>query len=234
VADLGLVTNRPATAPLPVLLASASPARLATLRRAGLDPAVQVSDVDEDALIAAAPAATPAQLVALLARAKADAVVRRRRADPDRPVRELVIGCDSMLELDGSAQGKPGDPLIAAARWRAMRGRTGVLHTGHAIAVMSADDPDGARWAEAVSSTRVRFADLTDAEIDAYIGTGEPLGVAGGFTIDGLGGWFVESLTGDHHGVVGISLPLLLQLLGTLGIAVMDLWPPATPIAPNS
>lgn len=217
--------------PLSVVLASASAARLGTLRRAGLDPVVQVSDVDEDALSAAAgPASTP-ELVALLARAKAEAVVARRPARPDRPTTEVVIGCDSMLDLDGTAFGKPGDPQIAAARWRAMRGRTGTLHTGHAVAVLGPDagastEAGSVRWAEGASSTEVRFADVSDDEIDAYVATGEPLGVAGGFTIDGLGGWFVESLHGDHHGVVGISLPLLRRLLSSLGISIASLWAP--------
>lgn len=226
-ADIRLVAEDGDAAPaaMTVVLASASPARLTTLRRAGLDPVVQVSDVDEDALGDAAGPVSPAQLVALLARAKAEAVVAQRLAQPDRPGDgQLVIGCDSMLELDGAAHGKPGTREAAVARWRAMRGRTGVLHTGHAVALLAGDAP---RWAEGVSSTEVRFADVSDAEIDAYVATGEPLAVAGGFTIDGLGGWFVESLHGDHHGVVGISLPLVRRLLSSLDVPLTSVWTPS-------
>ncbi len=198
-----------------LLLASASPARLSTLRAAGIAPMVEVSQVDEDAVLAAAGAVTPAEAVLLLARAKAEDVVGRRGDRPDEPV--MVLGCDSMLELDGAILGKPADAADATARWRAMRGRTGVLHTGHWLA-----GPGGA--AGATSSTTVEFADLTDDEIDAYVATGEPLRVAGAFTVDGLGGPFVERIDGDYHNVVGLSLPLLRRLLAQLGVPVTDLW----------
>lgn len=224
-ADGGLVDGGPSSA-VTVVLASASPARLETLRRAGLDPVVEVSDVDEDAVIAAVRPASTVEMVALLADAKADSVARnwiaRAHGQPPRPGKTVVIGCDSMLDLDGAALGKPGDPQVAAQRWRLMRGRTGVLHTGHTVWLLG--DDDSARVESGVSSTEVRFADISDAEIDAYIATREPLSVAGGFTIDGLGGWFVDSISGDHHGVVGISLPLLRRLLGTLDIAIPSLW----------
>jgi len=198
-----------------LLLASASPARLSTLQAAGIAPMVEVSTVDEDAVLAAAGAVTPAQAVLILARAKAQDVAARRADPADEAV--LVLGCDSMLELDGAVLGKPADEADATARWRAMRGRTGVLHTGHWLV-----GPAGA--AGATASTTVEFADLSDDEIDAYVATGEPLRVAGAFTVDGLGGPFVERIEGDYHTVVGLSLPLLRRLLAELGVPVTQLW----------
>ena len=198
------------------MLASASPARLATQRGAGLDPEVVVSGVDESGVEAESPAA----LTAELARLKAEAVEASLALD-GRPT--VLVGCDSMLELDGQAYGKPGTPAAAVERWRLMRGRTGVLNTGHHLVVHR----DGARAVRsAVGSTRVTFADLGDDEIDAYVATGEPLEVAGAFTVDGLGGPFVERIEGDHHNVVGISLPLLRTLIGELGVAWPTLWAP--------
>jgi septum formation protein len=194
-----------------LILASASPARLATLRAAGLDPEVIVSDVDESGVHEPTPADTAQHLAALKATAVAGGL-----ADP---VGAVVLGCDSLLELDGRALGKPGTPDVARARWQAMRGRAGVLHTGHCLIEAST----GRRVGE-VASTTVHFADITDAEIDAYVATGEPLVVAGAFTIDGVGGAFVESIEGDHHNVVGVSLPLLRHLLLELDIAWPSLW----------
>lgn len=196
-----------------LVLASASPARLATLRSAGIDPVVHVSTVDEDAVLADARERfgelEPADAVLVLARAKAQDVARSYDD-------ALVVGCDSMLELDGDVLGKPADAQQAVARWHAMRGRAGTLHTGHWVV----DERDGGSGAAlgATSSTVVHFADLSDEEIDAYVATGEPLQVAGAFTIDGLGGPYVERIEGDHHGVVGISLPLLRQLLAQAGV----------------
>jgi septum formation protein len=184
------------------VLASASPARLATLRAAGVDPEVIVSGVNEDAVTAP----STAQLVVALAEAKADAVSHRVESGA------LVLGCDSMLELAGRALGKPGSIEAAAQRWREMRGRTGVLHTGHCLI-----DAATGRRASAGAATEVCFADATDAEIDAYCSTGEPTAVAGAFTVDGLGGWFVDGVVGDHHNVVGVSLPVVRRLLGVLG-----------------
>jgi septum formation protein len=195
-----------------VVLASASPARLKTLRAAGVEPEVVVSGVDESAVSEP----TPAALAGRLARMKADAVAVRRRADGRAGV---VIGCDSVLEIDGEAHGKPADAAEAVARWRRMRGRTGVLHTGHCVI----DTASGRRAAE-VASTTVHFADLSDADIDAYVATGEPLHVAGAFTVDGLGGPFVERIEGDYHNVVGISLPLVRRLLDGIGVRWTDLW----------
>jgi len=196
--------------PAPLVLASASPARLKTLRAAGIEPEVHVADLDEEGLLEAAGPVPPAQAVLLLARAKAEHVAAGL---PGR----LVLGCDSMLELDGEVLGKPRDPAEAAARWRAMRGRSGVLHTGHWLV-----GPEGETGATA--STTVHFAAVSDAEIEAYVASGEPLAVAGGFTIDGLGGPFVSRVEGDHHAVVGLSLPLLRELLGRLGVEITSLW----------
>ena len=203
----------------PVLvLASASPARLRTLRAAGIEPEVLVSGVDESAVDA-----TRAETLAgTLARMKAEAVAARLRFQaPMVPGRRLVLGCDSVLAFDGAILGKPVDEADAVRRWQAMRGRDGVLHTGHCLI-----DLDTGKNAEAVSGTVVRFADITDAEIAAYVGTGEPTAVAGAFTIDGLGGWFLESITGDAGTVIGVSLPTLRRLLGELGRTVPDLWGP--------
>lgn len=209
-----------------LLLASRSPARLATLRAAGVEPLVRVSGVDEDAVLddaRAAGALEPADAVLALAQAKVRAVVGTLEAEP-APGARVALGCDSMLELDDEVLGKPADRAEATARWRAMRGRTGVLHTGHWLV-----DLEGRRELGATSSTAVTFADVTDEEIAAYVATGEPLEVAGAFTIDGLGGAFVERLDGDPHGVVGLSLPLVRRLLGELGVAWTSLWVVGSP-----
>ncbi|MFI7588304.1 Maf family protein [Spongisporangium articulatum] len=198
---------------VPFVLASASPARLRTLRTAGLDPLVIVSDVDEPALLAQRGVSDPTTVCEVLAQAKADDVARR----PEVPAGALVLGCDSVLELDGVAHGKPTDAADAVARWRAMRGRSGVLRTGHRLA------RDG-EVADGRSDTVVHFADVTDAEIDAYVATGEPLHVAGAFTLEGLGAGFVTGVEGDPHGVVGVSVPLLRMLAAHLGIPWPDLW----------
>lgn len=208
-----------------LVLASASRARLQTLRSAGADPEVIVSEVDEPALIAAAGDLAPEAIVALLARAKALDVAQR--IEPDPRVTVVVVGCDSMLDLDGHAFGKPDSAAEATQRWRAMRGRTGVLRTGHAVVTIGAS---AAPAQVAVSSTTVRFADASDEEIEAYVATREPLSVAGAFTIDGLGGWFVESIEGDHHGVVGISLPLLRAMLRNAGVAITQIWSSGPPL----
>ncbi|MDR1117738.1 MAG: Maf family nucleotide pyrophosphatase [Bifidobacteriaceae bacterium] len=207
---------------IPLVLASASPARLATLRAAGIDPDVIVADVDEPAVLAGAlavqPDMPPSGQVAVLARAKAEAA--SRAAAPDA----FVLGCDSMLELDGEVLGKPRDAADAFRRIRQQSGREAVLHTGHWLL-----GPGARRGEGAASATVVRFGELTDAEIEAYVATGEPLGVAGAFTIDGLGGPFIEGLDGDHHGVVGLSLPTLRGLLARFGVPIFDLWRPGTP-----
>jgi septum formation protein len=210
-------TPLPDAAAVHLVLASASPARLSTLRAAGIEPTVVVSDVDEDLAVAEATERygplEPADIALLLARAKAEDVASGLDDGA------VVVGCDSVLELDGEAHGKPADAAEAVSRWHRMRGRSGVLHTGHWLV----DDrgPGGATLG-ATASTTVHFAKLSDAEIDAYVATGEPLSVAGAFTIDGLGGAFVTSVEGDHHNVVGLSLPLLRELLGDAGIGWFD------------
>ncbi len=212
-----------------LLLASASPARLATLTSLGVTPLVRVSGVDEDAVLGAARERfgrlEPADAVLVLAQAKAQAVAEALADDTDVDGDLLVLGCDSMLELDGEVHGKPADAAQAAQRWRAMRGRSGVLHTGHWL-IDERDAGSGGTGGTlgATSSTVVHFADLSDAEIDAYVATGEPLAVAGAFTVDGRGGAFVTGIEGDHHGVVGVSLPLLRDLLAQVGVTVPDLW----------
>lgn len=197
---------------MPVLvLASASPARLATLRSAGVEPHVIVSGVDESQ-VSGVP---PAELALRLAELKCGAVADRA----DLPVDALVLGCDSVLELDGQALGKPDDAEDALARWQAMRGRSGVLHTGHCLR-----DTVSSQQVAVTASTTVHFAEVSDAEIEAYVATGEPLHVAGAFTVDGLGGAFVTRIEGDHHNVVGVSLPALRALVGDLGHQWTDLW----------
>jgi septum formation protein len=207
-----------------LLLASASPARRATLEAAGIDPLVAVSTVDEVAALAAAEARfgvlEPADAVLLLAQAKVEDVSRNLPEELDDADDLLLLGCDSMLELDGEIHGKPADAAEATRRWRAMRGNTGVLHTGHWLM----DERATPTMLGATSSTVVTFADLSDEEIDAYVATGEPLAVAGAFTVDGLGGPFVEKIDGDHHGVVGLSLPLLRELLREVGVSIPQLW----------
>jgi len=191
-----------------IVLASASPARLAVLRAAGLDPQVIVSGVDESAFAAD----TPGELAELLAAAKA-AAVASSLADG------LVIGCDSLLDLDGRALGKPASAAEAMQRWREMSGRTGTLVTGHCVINAATGQP-----AAAVAATRVRFGTPSEEEIAAYVASGEPLAVAGAFTLDGRGGWFVDGIDGDHGTVLGVSLPLLRRLLAELGFSVTALW----------
>jgi septum formation protein len=197
-----------------LILASASPARLRTLRAAGLAPEVVVSGIDE----ALPTAGRVSDMVAELARKKAEAVSDRMRRSRRLTV---IIGCDSMLELGGGGYGKPETAEAAVTRWQMMSGRSGVLHTGHHVILREADRTVART---AVAATTVHFAELSTAEIQAYVRTGEPLQVAGAFTIDGLGGAYVVGIEGDHHNVVGISLPLLRTVLGALGLEWPSMW----------
>ena len=199
------------SAPTTLVLASASPARLATLQSAGVEPVVIVSGVDESQVVDL----PPAELALQLAELKCAAVAGR----DDLPAGALVLGCDSVLELDGEALGKPADSAEAVRRWGTMRGRSGVLHSGHCLR-----DTATGHVAAATASTTVHFAEVTDEEIGAYVASGEPLHVAGAFTIDGLGGPFVTGLEGDHHNVVGVSLPLVRELVVELGHSWTELW----------
>jgi septum formation protein len=183
------------------------------LTNVGLKPTVVVSGVDEDAITAA----NPAELVERLAIAKARKVAHEL---PSGQADAVVIGCDSMLEVDGTTIGKPGTPQAATERWQQLRGRGAVLHTGHCVI-----DVATGRQVARTASTAIRFADLSDDEIAVYVATGEPIDVAGGFTIDGLGGAFVTTMDGDPHNVVGISLPLIRELLPTIGLQWLDIWP---------
>lgn len=208
-----------------VVLGSASTGRLRVLRSAGIDPLVVVSGVDEDAVIERLgantdPAADPAGVVNALAEAKSDAV----RAELDSTVSAdcVVIGCDSMLFLDGELCGKPGTAERARRRWQAMAGRDGRLFTGHCV--LRLRDGDVVARATAADITTVRFGVPTDAELAAYVGTGEPLGVAGAFTLDGLGGWFVDGIDGDPSNVVGLGLAATRRLFETVGLSIGELW----------
>jgi septum formation protein len=194
-----------------LVLASQSPARLQLMRQAGLSPDVVVSGFDESSVTAP----RVPELVALLATAKARAVAEQTED-------ALVVGADSLLEFRGEPLGKPADAAEARLRWLRMGGRTGTLHTGQAVL-----DVRGGTIAArdvGVSSTVVHFAVPTPEELEAYLGSGEPLHVAGAFTLDGLGAPFVSRVEGDPSGVVGLSLPLLRVQLARLGVAITDLW----------
>lgn len=202
-------------------LASTSPARLATLRAAGVDPVLLSSGVDEEAVAAAAGSLDGPALVELLARAKAEAVVGA--LVDGEPIDGVILGGDSAFELDGELFGKPLTAPVARARWLAQRGRTGLLHSGHWLIDARGGTIAGA--AGAVSTAAVTFADdISDDDIDAYIATGEPLWVAGAFTIDSLGSAFITRVEGDPHAVVGLSVSTVRSLLAGFGIPWTELW----------
>ncbi|MGY1841116.1 MULTISPECIES: Maf family protein [unclassified Modestobacter] len=197
--------------PRRLVLASQSPARLQLMRQAGLNPEVVVSGFDEDSVTAP----RVGELVALLAAAKAGAVARDQTD-------ALVVGADSLLEFRGKPLGKPADAADARLRWQRMSGSSGVLHTGQAV--FDVREGRVAQRDVGVSSTVIHFAEPTDAEVEAYLATGEPLAVAGAFTLDGLGAAFVRRVEGDPSAVIGLSLPLLRTQLATLGVPITELW----------
>jgi septum formation protein len=221
-------------------LASTSPARLALLRQIGIEPVVVPSEVDEEVVVEEAlqrraasgdGPLTTAQMVQLLAEAKAEAVVAALAGLPPEQlpgggsIDGFVLGGDSAFELDGVSYGKPHRPEVARERWLAQRGRTGVLHSGHWLV----DHRGGVRrdGAGRTDHAELTFADdITEAEIDAYVASGEPLLVAGAFTIDGLAAPFIRSITGAPSAVIGMSLPVLRDLLAVFGVSWTDLWTP--------
>lgn len=223
--------------PVPTLvLASASPARRKLLEDSHISFTVRVSEVDEDAVLAqakrrASAALSPAVTASLLARAKATAVADALVAEGVSDA--LVLGCDSVFEFDGAAYGKPGTSQVARERITAMSGRTGTLHTGHHLvdvrsaSVANPYTPDD--QVHKLRSARVRFASMSPAEIDAYVATGEPLHVAGSFTLDGYGAAFIEGIDGEFHTVVGLSIHTLRSMLAARAVAVSDLWLPSAP-----
>jgi nucleoside triphosphate pyrophosphatase len=204
-----------------LVLGSASTGRLKVLRQAGVEPLVVVSGVDEDQIAAGLGSdASPDEVVGALAAAKADDVAGR--LDGATAADCVVLGCDSMLAIDGRLCGKPGSAEAAVDQWRLMGGRSGRLHTGHCLLRLR----DGAVIHREVQSacTTVHFAAPAESDLRAYVADGEPLGVAGGFTLDGLGGWFVDGIDGDPSNVIGVSLPLLRALLERAGLSVAALW----------
>lgn len=202
-----------------LVLGSASPARLGVLRAAGIDPVVRVSGVDEDAVAAALTDPRSDELVTALAEAKAHAVVEALAGElPDA----VVIGCDSMLSVNGEMLGKPHTPEVARTGWQEKAGKSGELLTGHVVLRLADGVVD--RKAHGAETTTVRFGTPSERELEAYIKTGEPLAVAGGFTLEGMGGWFIDGIDGDPSSVLGISLPLTRRLLAEVGVSVIDLW----------
>jgi len=205
-----------------LVLASTSPARLRLLRDGGIDPVTISPGVDEELVtqlaLEAGEISNTQDMVLLLAKAKAEAVLNHPDAQG-----ALIIGCDSSLDLDGESLGKPHEPEVAIERWKSMRGRSGRLYTGHWLIDNRDNSPSPKALGQATNTT-VHFADLSDSEVLAYVGTGEPLKVAGAFTIDGLGGAFIRAIEGDSHTVVGLSLPTLRELCIKLGVDYPSLW----------
>ena len=203
-----------------IVLASKSSGRLATLRAAGIEPQVTVSEGDERAVEqqvrSTQPDCGPQVVVQALALAKAQAVAHQLGRSGQGAGGRYGVGCVSMLFIDGQLVGKPASVDDAVERWRCMRGRSATLFTGHAVIALSPT--------EVYSPDSPQAQGVSRAEIAAYVASGEPMYCAGAFTIDGLGGAFIESIEGDPHGVVGLSLPLLRRLLAQLGVTWTDLW----------
>ncbi|WP_415857186.1 Maf family protein [Sinomonas sp. G460-2] len=210
------MVSAPSPTPPALVLASKSPARTKLLAEAGIPHRIVVSAVDEEAIVAQHPEASPAEMALLLARAKAEAVASLPEVEG-----ALVLGCDSVFEFDGAALGKPYTADVAVERLRAMSGRGGVLHTGHWLV----DCRDGVvSSAGELCSAGVEFTEMSDDEIAAYVATGEPLHCAGSFTIDGLGGAFLARVDGDPHAVVGLSVSTLRALLSRAKVRLTDFW----------
>lgn len=206
-----------------VVLGSSSPARLGLLRNAGIAAQVVVPEVDESVVTGK----SGADMTSRLAKLKGQAVLLKMRksgmldeATLSDPL--IVFACDTMLEIEGRVYGKPGTAQAAIQRWQHMRGRQGQLFTGHYVAVLTG--PNEIKSDVRVAETVVTFADLSDNEIAAYAASGEPQRVAGAFTIDGLGGAFITHVAGDPHNVVGLSLPMVRQMLVDMGVAWPQLW----------
>ncbi|MGJ3250306.1 MAG: Maf family protein [Elainellaceae cyanobacterium] len=197
------------------VLASASSARRRLLHSVGIEPVVMPSQFDESSI----QADTPAELVRSLAQSKAEVIVAQLTESASHPIATLVMGCDSVLALEGEVYGKPADDHDAIARWQSMRGRVGQLYTGHALVDLSKP-----RALVRCQVTQVFFADVSDRQIEAYVATGEPLHCAGCFALEGRGGAFVEKIEGCHSNVIGLSLPLLRQMLEELGYDIADFW----------
>lgn len=197
-----------------IVLASQSPSRAGILRSGGIDPVLAPAGVDEEAIRASLPDASPAEVVAALARAKAQAVAEKHAADF---AGDVVIGGDSMLLLDGQLQGKPHTRAATVERWRAQAGRTAHLLTGHCVIF------GGEEFVE-TASTAVHFAAAEESDIEAYAATGEPLECAGAFTLEALGGWFIDGIEGDPSSVIGLSLPVVRRALYSFGLRVADFW----------
>ena len=204
-----------------LVLASSSPARLALLRSAGIEPEIVLPDTDEPALAAKARTQNPnlsaQELVGLLAKAKAESVLHELSTEG-----ALILGGDSALEFQGEILGKPHEPKVALERWAKLSGNVGVLHSGHYL--IDNRDPANPVGAQMVSSTKVFFSKLSEQEIADYVATGEPLKVAGAFTIDGLGGAFIDRIEGDSHTVVGLSLKVLRELAAGFGVHYPSFW----------
>ena len=204
-----------------LVLGSASPGRLQVLRGAGVEPVVVVSGVDEDAVTAGlGPSAGPDAVTVALASAKATRVAAQ--LPPELAADCVVIGCDSLLYIDGTLCGKPASVADARRRWQSMTGRSGLLYTGHSL-IRLQDNAITDHLSE-YACTTVRFRRPSNADLESYLASGEPLRVAGGFTLDGLGGWFIDGVDGDPSSVVGISLPLLRRLVDAVGLSISLLW----------